>query len=141
MRIAALLLSAAITTAVSAQVKATLEDIPGTTPVDAFDISGMGAYNHDALYKGDLYVMYWHGPGPTMRDDFATWTWDPVICTGFATPPPGSSPECNDRVLMAWKHLTCASSDWACSSNAFWNVYGGTRNYHSDPAVDAGHGN
>lgn len=131
----------AVSAAASAQVTATLEDIPGTGPRDAFDISSMGAYNHDAVYKGDLYVLYWHGPGPSMRDDFQTWTWDPVICTGFANPPPGSSPECNDRVLMAWKHLSCLSGDWACGENAFWNIYGGRRNYHTDPNVDAGSGN
>ena len=130
-----------IAVSASAQVTATLEDIPGSGPVDAFDLSSMGAYNQDVLYKGDLYVLYWHGPGPSMRDDFQTWTWDPVICTGFSNPPPGSSPECNDRVMMAWKHMTCLSGDWACSDNAFWNVYGGTRNYHSDPNVDAGNGN
>lgn len=125
----------------AAQVTATLENIPGTNPADAFDISGMASYNHDVVYKSDLYVAYWHGAGPTMKDDYATWTWNPVICTGFASPPPGSSPECNDRVMMAWKHFSCADPNWACGSNAFWNMYNGSKNYHTNPSVTAGNGN
>jgi hypothetical protein len=126
----------------SAQVTATLEDLAEKSgPPDAFDISGVGSYNHDVLYKDDVYVAYWHGPGPSMLDDFLTWTWDPVICSNFASPEPGNSPECNDRVLMAWKHLSCWDPNWACGDNAYWNVYDGRKNYHVDPGVGASNTN
>lgn len=126
---------------VAAQVTATIEDVPQSEPADAFDITGVGSYNHDVLYKDDLYVAYWHGPGPSMRDDFFTWTWDPVTCTNFAAPEPGSSPECNDRVLMAWKHLTCADPNWACGANSYWNVFDGRKNYNTDPGLGASNAN
>jgi len=124
----------------AAQVTATIEDPPGEMP-EAYDISGLGSYNHDVLYKDDLYVAYWHGPGPSMLDDFFTWTWEPVACSNFAAPEAGSSPECNDRVLMAWKHLSCADPNWACGTNAYWNMYNGRRNYHPDPGTVSAFGN
>jgi hypothetical protein len=118
-------------------------DVPGVSPTDAFDLNNMSGYLPTAVYKGDVYALFYHGGGPSMRDasnpDGSVWSWNQAykVCNGTLNPtiPVDGYPDCNDRVFMAWKHLSCGAGG-ACGTNNNWNVYPGTSNY---PGMDYFH--
>jgi hypothetical protein len=114
-------------------------DVAGVSPADAFDLNNMSGYHPSAVYKDDIYALFYHGGGPSIRDttnpDGSQWSWWKPYTTcnetetdsSYTTPVPGYR-ECNDRVFMSWKHLSCGAGG-ACGTNNNWNTYPGTSNY------------
>jgi hypothetical protein len=126
----------------AAQVTATIRDVPGVSPYDAFDFKQMTAYHPAVIYTNDIYALYYHGGGPSNTGSGFNWNQDPCNNTapyvqdpnnptGFIqawVEPDSGYSECDDRTFFAWKHLSCAAGG-ACGSTNSWNVWPGTANY------------
>lgn len=114
--------------------------IPAHDPkTENFDILSIGSYYNDTVYKQDVFSVYSRRGAQTDVDrrtmDLVSENLNDADCNPATPGPVPGVFECNDRLLMAWKHFTCSNPDWACSNNRHWNVYypDNVKNYSSVP--------